>query len=1120
MAKKMATKVLFCLVVIAILMSTIPVISSNSASGTFELFRELYEVGSEHKYLDCGEYANYFDICVKFHWEDSGIEKVRIDASTGELFERKFPSLGDVSILDATHGKITLTYADWRSDSERWYYKFSYLIEESDSEPSHTIDVWTDKSEYKIGEAVTIYYKTNKKCTAKLTVTKPDGEKIVYGPNEIPACTRSKSATAGYPTGRRTVVFEAWGGGKSKKATCYFDVVEETKPTHPSPKIVEVKFPPACIKEDEYVTISVTVENNGGPSSEGYISASFPNDEYIPRSMVSGTGNGYHMLYPKKSEIWGKYGKIYPSEYPLVDLFVPNWEAGKKHTLTMNVKPNSGFDEIVFYVRAALKNDADDDYERDPTYSGDRDQQGWYVKKYSVDVCVYEVVKIRGKIIADHPVISFYNFNVKIDKVLEDPTGNLQEGETVTVYGHRDGPAHVDDVTVGDEVEVFGEYRGYVGTYEQIFLSEWGESSSEYYVKKIDEPDSDGDGIPDYRDNCPNTPNPDQEDSDGDRIGNACEEDFTFVHMTDVHIGYYPYPLGSANDMVESIEKFTDTLQSVKTHDPDFILSPGDLVEYSNPDFFNAYLEILESIDVAVFNTPGNHDRRDAILVGENLAYYNEIIQPINEANTPKINAFGDFDDYYFDWRGYRFIGLDSGNDTSVADPAKLGIDLADIIINLHNPTALSYKIWSAYTKLISSTPEGDGIYPDQIVNLNIDMESDIPKIIFMHHPVIDDKNDKEPNDYADPVFDSCQEKYGGNDACIANFRCEFIDYCIDNNVELVLTGHNHKDYVKTVSNDLGTHETQFIQTRSATKGEHGYRIININEGIISNTSVDTPTNFGHVDKSTFTLSAANWPGQKPTSYFGISVYDTSNRHTGVNREGKYSRAIPDSYYTGYYDSSPTDTPQVLVVYPSKPLDVRYHPVTPSAGVSCMIYEAPTQPEEIYLNFSIRHHTETEIIEYRYDNVGLTDDSTASVDLTSPVPDYTMEVDYYGDGSEIKKIEPDRIKTMRAESPVHNHNLTQAPTPFTITAWTSSSYYHIGSQPCIYFYVSKPCWARVSYIKQNSTSVRSGPTYVSAGTHTDIGPVVGYPTGKRSVIVDGWTGSGEYANTTIYYMVG
>ena len=35
--------------------------------------------------------------------------------------------------------------------------------------------------------------------------------------------------------------------------------------------------------------------------------------------------------------------------------------------------------------------------------------------------------------------------------------------------------------------------------------------------------DSDGDGVPDDQDNCPNTPNPDQTDSDGDAIGDACE---------------------------------------------------------------------------------------------------------------------------------------------------------------------------------------------------------------------------------------------------------------------------------------------------------------------------------------------------------------------------------------------------------------------------------------------------------------------------------------------------------------------------------------------------------------------------------------------------------------------
>ena len=39
-------------------------------------------------------------------------------------------------------------------------------------------------------------------------------------------------------------------------------------------------------------------------------------------------------------------------------------------------------------------------------------------------------------------------------------------------------------------------------------------------------PDSDGDGIPDDRDNCVLTPNPDQRDDDGDGVGNACDDDW------------------------------------------------------------------------------------------------------------------------------------------------------------------------------------------------------------------------------------------------------------------------------------------------------------------------------------------------------------------------------------------------------------------------------------------------------------------------------------------------------------------------------------------------------------------------------------------------------------------
>lgn len=39
----------------------------------------------------------------------------------------------------------------------------------------------------------------------------------------------------------------------------------------------------------------------------------------------------------------------------------------------------------------------------------------------------------------------------------------------------------------------------------------------------IPEPDVDGDGMPDSRDNCPDVPNTDQLDADGDGVGDACD---------------------------------------------------------------------------------------------------------------------------------------------------------------------------------------------------------------------------------------------------------------------------------------------------------------------------------------------------------------------------------------------------------------------------------------------------------------------------------------------------------------------------------------------------------------------------------------------------------------------
>ncbi|MEM3489436.1 MAG: carboxypeptidase regulatory-like domain-containing protein [Nitrososphaerota archaeon] len=98
-----------------------------------------------------------------------------------------------------------------------------------------SVDVWSNKGgqghnvpdgSYQVGETVTIWYSVNKACTAKITITKPDGSQVIYGPGSVSAGTYSVTGTAAEPLGQREVLFEAWTETEYANDRTWFTVVQ------------------------------------------------------------------------------------------------------------------------------------------------------------------------------------------------------------------------------------------------------------------------------------------------------------------------------------------------------------------------------------------------------------------------------------------------------------------------------------------------------------------------------------------------------------------------------------------------------------------------------------------------------------------------------------------------------------------------------------------------------------------------------------------------------------------------------------------------------------------------------------------------------------------------------
>lgn len=183
------------------------------------------------------------------------------------------------------------------------------------------------------------------------------------------------------------------------------------------------------------------------------------------------------------------------------------------------------------------------------------DVADWWERTWSG---VFEWQASRNEITLGVP----YNFvaeikAIKSDLIIGDPAYKpgvhidiMRSHPEPSVIGTSYSLSHSGGVDVIFEAANIIEWEGDVRNSWPVFLSsvisdlypcdedeEYNEEGEYYCVGE----DSDNDGILDKDDNCPFTPNPGQEDSDGDGIGDACDLDIPEIYVNiDIKPGSYP----------------------------------------------------------------------------------------------------------------------------------------------------------------------------------------------------------------------------------------------------------------------------------------------------------------------------------------------------------------------------------------------------------------------------------------------------------------------------------------------------------------------------------------------------------------------------------------------------
>ncbi|MFH1101050.1 MAG: metallophosphoesterase [Methanobacteriota archaeon] len=267
---------------------------------------------------------------------------------------------------------------------------------------------------------------------------------------------------------------------------------------------------------------------------------------------------------------------------------------------------------------------------------------------------------------------------------------------------------------------------------------------------------------------------------------NHFSQNFSFVHITDLHVGD---PRGFTENIRETIggKSILRCIDEVNLLHPDFVIISGDLVfgqlypgEYAR-EYPKCY-EIIQRFDVPTYLCPGNHDgyRR---FREDGLQYWEKYFGPLY---------------YSFDYGDAHFQAVNSYD-----WPIKYRLAVGPLVLAWGGSIQQEQLSW---------------IQQDWALHTNSTL-----KFMFMHH---------------NPLWDTQKESFL---RLPYTNRENVLQIINDTHVDMVLSGHVHRDNVTTSNGTLFLTTTTPESEIREEDGYWGYRLVTIQNNSIASYNYKEP---------------------------------------------------------------------------------------------------------------------------------------------------------------------------------------------------------------------------------------------------------------------------------------